>query len=114
MSNELHPCLTCDNQTEPDQCAICNPEAYIDDGDDSKSSTMNGITRFNFNRIKLGIMHLTGIGPDGNLERLNICEILLKELTEDAHCYPHLAKMLIHCRQVRDTHIKQGKLEPIN
>ena len=113
MSNELHPCLTCQNLTEHDQCAICNPEAYIVDGDDTQSSEMNGITRFNFNSIKLGIMHLTGIGVEGNLERLNVCEILLKELSEDAHCYPHLAKMLIHCRKVRDIHIEQNKLEPI-
>ena len=114
MSNELHPCLTCDNQTEHDQCAICNPEAYIYDGDDSKPSEMNGVTRFNFNSIRRGIMHLTGIGVYGNSERLNVCEILLKELPEDTHCYPHLAKMLIHCRKVRDIHIGQGKLEPIN
>ena len=104
MSNELHPCLTCDNLTEHDHCAVCNPESYIDPDINKSIESV----------VKRGIMYMTGMGVDGNLERLNVCEMLLKELPENAHCYPHLAKMLIHCRQVRNTHIKQGKLEPIN
>ena len=123
MIKELHKCLFCDNMTNHDECAVCNPEAYFEVGTDEHwhlNSGIGNLLKYHFGTheghyprsIHMALHLIAGVGnsmKQTDINKIKLFEFLLTIVEEDTSQHQLCARYLAYYRAVQIIHLEDKK-----